>query len=54
MSLVLPEIIEVPPKAIEDFILNPVTRGFDRFLEGERAEALITVLQGLTQHPKDR
>jgi len=49
VTLVSSGIIEVPRKAIDDFVVSPLTGRLDNVLEGERAEGLIQVLRGMTQ-----
>lgn len=53
VSLASPEIIEVPPTAMEECMVSSATGGLDHGLEGDRAEALIALLQGLMQNPRD-
>jgi hypothetical protein len=49
VALVSPEIIEVPTKVVEDYIVNPATGRGDNVIDGERAEGLIQALRGLAQ-----
>jgi len=47
VALVSPEIIEVPPKVVEEFLVSPETGRYDNQIEGARAEGLVEALRGL-------
>ena len=49
VTLVSPEIVEVPVKVVEDYIVNPTSGRRDNVIEDERAEELIRLLRGMTQ-----
>lgn len=48
VALVSPEIIEVPAKVVEDYVLNPATGRHDNVIEGERAEGLLQALREMS------
>jgi hypothetical protein len=47
VALVSAEIIEVPAKVVQEYIVAPATGRHDNVIEGERAEGLLRVLREL-------
>lgn len=45
VTLVSPEIVDVPAAAVAEFIVNPETGRYDNLIEGERAEGVLQALR---------